>query len=227
MEVEILDRPANTVAKLTFSKGDEMTTEGGSMIAMSEGVNITTTTHQKGKGSIGKAIKRMFSGESFFLNHYDAKEDGTSVYVAPTLSGDIMVKELKNETIYVQGSSFLAYWGDIDMDMKWQGFKGLFGGEGFFWLKMSGTGTVLINSFGMIYPLEVNDDTIVDSSHIVAYEEGLNYKITKVGNSWISSFLGGEGIVCRFTGKGKVWCQSHSPSSFGTIIGPLLKPREA
>ena len=42
--------------------------------------------------------------------------------------------------------------------------------------------------------------------------------------SWLASILGGEGIVCRFQGKGTVWCQSHNAPSFGHTIGPLLKP---
>ncbi|MBO72176.1 MAG: TIGR00266 family protein, partial [Flavobacteriales bacterium] len=41
-----------------------------------------------------------------------------------------------------------------------------------------------------------------------------------------SSFLGGEGLVCKFNGKGTVWCQSHNDTSFGKTVGPKLKPRK-
>ena len=66
---------------------------------------------------------------------------------------------------------------------------------------------------------------IVDTGHIVAFNEGLSFEITKAGGSWISSFLGGEGFVCKFNGKGTVWCQSHNQGSFGGILGPTLRPR--
>ena len=69
-------------------------------------------------------------------------------------------------------------------------------------------------------------EDIVDTGHIVAFDEGLKFKLSKVGKSWTGSFLGGEGIVCRFSGKGTVWCQSHSPANLGNALGRLLKPIE-
>ena len=87
-------------------------------------------------------------------------------------------------------------------------------------------GKVILNSFGAIYPVEVEGETIVDTGHIVAFGETLDFKITKAGKSWISSILGGEGLVCRFHGQGTVWCQSHNPSSFGQTLGPNLRPRQ-
>ena len=39
------------------------------------------------------------------------------------------------------------------------------------------------------------------------------------------SFLGGEGMVCRFNGQGTVWSQSHNPPSFGKQLGPMLPER--
>jgi uncharacterized protein (AIM24 family) len=41
----------------------------------------------------------------------------------------------------------------------------------------------------------------------------------------IGSFLGGEGLVCKFSGHGKLYCQSHNPPSFGAALGPMLKQR--
>ena len=100
----------------------------------------------------------------------------------------------------------------------------MFSGEGLFWLKMEGHGKALINAFGAIYPVEVDGEYIVDTGHIVAFDDSLDFSLSKAGKSWMSSLLGGEGIVCRFKGKGTVWCQSHSPSGFGHAIGQLLEP---
>jgi uncharacterized protein (TIGR00266 family) len=224
MQIDILARPANTITKITFARNEEITAEGGSMVAMSGGLDVQTTTHKRGKRGIGRAVKRAFAGENIFLNHYKAERDGAHLYVAPNLIGDIMTHELQGSSLIVQATSFLAHEASVDMDVSWQGFKNMLSSEGLFWLKMSGTGKVLINSFGAIYPVAVDGEYIVDTGHIVAFDEGLNFSLSKAGKSWISSWLGGEGIVCRFKGKGTVWCQSHSPSGFGNALGRMLDP---
>ena len=41
------------------------------------------------------------------------------------------------------------------------------------------------------------------------------------------SFAGGEGMVCKFKGKGRLWCQTHQPRALGTTLTPMLKPVSA
>ena len=225
MNTEIHYRPGNSAARVDLAPGESFTAEGGAMIAMSGDMQIETTTHKKGKGSILKSLKRLLTGESLFLNHYTAGANGGHVWVAPTLSGDIEEVTLNQETLIVQGGSFLAAEPSIDMDMNWQGFQSMFSGESLFWISMKGSGKLLMNSFGTIYSVDVDGDFIVDTGHIVAFQETLSFKISKAGKSWISSFLGGEGLVCRFSGKGKLYCQSHNPSAFGAAMTPHLRPR--
>ncbi|MGL5836660.1 MAG: AIM24 family protein, partial [Waterburya sp.] len=71
----------------------------------------------------------------------------------------------------------------------------------------------------------VDGEYIVDTGHIVAFERSLNFSIAKASSSLIGSFLGGEGFVCRFKGKGKVFCQTHNPGAFGSTVGSKLPPR--
>ena len=227
MQVEILARPAASVAKLTLAQGETVTVEVGGMIAMSTGFNVETTAGRKGgKGGLLKGLKRMFSGENFFLNHFTSNADGQTIYVGPGQLGDVVHHQLTGGTLVVQGSSWMASAAGIDVDATWQGFgKGLFGGEGMFWVKCSGTGDVLLNSFGAIYAVDVAGGYTVDTGHIVAFEDTLKFKLGKAGKSLIGSFLGGEGLVAKFTGQGRLYCQSHNPPSFGKMLGPKLKPR--
>lgn len=225
MQIDILMKPGSSVAKVQMGPNEELTAEGGAMIAMSSDVAMETTTHKKSSGGIMKGLKRMLSGESFFINHYTAGSNGGEVFLAPTLSGDMFCHELNNQTLIVQSGSYLASEPGIEIDFNWQGMKSLFSGENMFWLNLNGTGKVIINSYGCIYPVEVNGEYIVDTGHIVAFEPTLKFSISKVGSSYLSSFLGGEGFVCRFKGVGTIWCQSHNPKSFGATIGPKLKPR--
>jgi uncharacterized protein (TIGR00266 family) len=225
MEIDITLRPGSSITKVSLAAGETMTAEGGSMVAMSQGIAMQTTSHKKGSGSIFKAIKRTFSGESFFMNHYTAGTNGGDVFLATPLPGDMMAYELEKGKLVVQSGSYVASEESINIDFNWQGFKSMFSGESMFWLEVTGKGKVILNSFGVIYPVQVDGEYIVDTGHIVAFEDTLSFSITKAGKSWISSILGGEGFVCKFHGKGTVWCQSHNPNTFGKTLAPNLKVR--
>jgi len=226
MEVEVLFKPSNAMAKITLGNGENCVAESGSMVAMSGNLNVSTSTHKRNQGNILKSVKRLFAGESFFLNHYNSSAGDDTLYLSTDLPGDMIVHELNGESLIVQSGSFVASDDSIDLDVGWQGFKSMFSGESLFWLNLKGRGKVILNSFGAIYEVDVEDEYIVDTGHIVAFEETLNFEISKAGSSWLHSFMGGEGLVCKFKGKGKLWCQSHNPTGFGSVLGPLLKARQ-
>jgi uncharacterized protein (TIGR00266 family) len=168
----------------------------------------------------------MFSGESFFLNHFTAQQANQSLLIGPSLLGDCVHHTLSGGTMIVQGTSWLASTGNIEIDTTWQGFaSALFSGESMFWVKCSGFGELFLSSYGAIYPIQVQGEYTVDTGHIVAFEDTLQFRIGKAGKSLIGSFLGGEGLVCKFQGQGTLYCQSHNPPSFGKLLGPKLKPR--
>ncbi len=227
MKYEVLCQPAASVAKLTLDAGETVSCEVGAMIAMSDGFDVETTMRKKGgTGGLIKGIKRVLAGENLFLNHFTAKDADQTLIIGPRLMGDVMHYSMTSGTLVVQGSSWLASGPDIDIDATWQGLgKAIFSGEGMFWVKCSGVGDLLLNSFGAIYPVEVSGEYIVDTGHIVAFEDTLEFSVGKAGKSLVSSFLGGEGLVCKFSGHGKLYCQSHNPPSFGRLIGPKLASR--
>lgn len=225
LDIKLHHRPGATAAEINLKAGQKLIAEGGSMIAKSNHITIRTTTQQKGSGGIMSGLKRMISGENFFLNHYEAPNQDGKVWLAATMVGDMEVQELQGEALIVQGGSFVACSENISIDASWQGFKNLLSKESLFWVKAKGTGTLVFNSFGAIYQRDIDGEYIVDTGHIVAFDETLNFTLTKAGQSWASSILGGEGLVCKFQGKGRVWMQSHNTSGFGRHIGPRLKPR--
>ena len=225
MDIELVNQPGNTAAKVTLYPGETCTAESGAMIAMSADLAVATTTHKKNSGGVMKTIKRLAAGESIFLNHFSCEQQQGELWLGATLAGDMAVVTLDNEKLIVQGGSFLACEHSLDIDMSWQGFKTLFAGERVFWLGISGQGQLILNSFGAIYPMAVDGELIVDTGHIVAFEETLNFTVSKAGSSWLHSFLGGEGLVCRFKGRGTVWCQSHNPQGFGRALTSNLRPR--
>ena len=227
MNIEILYPSTNTAARFTLEAGEEITAESGSMIAMSNSLSVETTTHQRnsGSGGIFSGLKRLISGESFFLNHYKANQSG-ELWLGTSLPGDMRVYDINHENLIVQSGSFVAASTGVNIELGWQGFKSMFSGESMFWLKAQGQGKLLLSSFGNIYEQEIDGDYIVDTGHIVAFEDTLTFELSKAGTSWLHSIFGGEGIVCRFKGKGKVWCQSHHEKSFGLSLRNHLRPKK-
>ncbi len=227
MRYELLARPAATVARLTLDAQESLTCEVGAMISMSSHFQVQTTTRSKGGGGgLLKGLKRMFAGENLFINHFTSTAPNQTLIIGPQLLGDIVYHPMRGGSLIVQGSSWLASSPQIDIDASWQGFtKALFSGEQMFWVKCSGAGHLFLSSFGAIYEINVTDRYVVDTGHIVAFEDTLQFQLAKASESLIGSILGGEGLVCHFEGQGKLYCQSHNPPSFGTLLGPKLRPR--
>ena len=229
MKAEILARPSNAAAKVTLTGGESCVAEGGAMIAMSGDMDVQTYINKGEKGAMGalKGIARRIAGEGIFLNHFTAASSGGEVYLATSLPGDMEAIELSGgRTVQVQHGSFVAHSEGVKMQISWGGFKNVFSGENLIWLKLSGEGTVIVNAFGAIYPVDVDGEYIVDTGNIVAYEDSLEFNISKAGKSWVSSFVGGEGLVCRFKGTGRVWCQTHADKLFGAKLTPHLVPKK-
>ena len=121
MQIEITHRPGNAAAKVHLEAGESITAEGGAMIAMSGGISLETTTHKKKSGNIMGGLKRMVAGESFFMNHFTAGQEGGSVTLSCTLSGDMQAIELDGSTnIVLQSGSYVASEEPIDGGLDWQ-----------------------------------------------------------------------------------------------------------
>ncbi len=220
MQISIEHRPAYALAICRLDTDEQMKAESGAMLSMSSNVGI-----QSSSGGVMKGLKRaLLGGESFFQNTFTAEHAPGEVTFAPTLPGDIVHLPLNGEVV-VQGTSYLASSPGIDVNTRFKGFKGLFSGEGVFMLKVAGKGDLLLSAFGAIHEVEVDGEYVVDTGHIVAFESSLDFKIARVGG-WAATFFSGEGLVCRYQGKGKLWLQTRHPHEFGSLIGPKLPPRE-
>jgi len=225
MNIEILHQPDSAIARINLDAGEELVAEAGCMIAMSGYINASTTLRQgKGGGVLG-GLKRLVAGESLFLSVFRSPKAGGEIFLAPKFMGDILHYPVTGMGLVVQSTSYLASESDVDIELGFQGFRSLFSGESLFWLNITGSGSVILSSFGAVYAVDVDGEFIVDTGHIVAFEKSLNFEISKAGSNWIGAFLGGEGLVCCFKGQGKVFCQTHNPGAFGRAVGSKLPPR--
>jgi len=226
MHIQIDHKPAFALANIALEPGEQFITENGAMVAMSPTLSVETTSRATGgKGGLLKGLKRMISGESFFNNVFTASAGPGLLSIAPSLIGDITRHDLQGETLIVQGSSWLGHAPGVELDTQFGGLKALFSGEGVFFLKLSGHGPALFNSFGAIHQMDLNGSFLVDTGHVVAFDEGIDYKIRKVGG-WFATLFSSEGLVMEFQGQGRLWIQSRNPDEFGGLVGRLLPPRK-
>ncbi len=223
MEHEVLYRPSYSLLKIRLRQGEAVSAEAGAMVSMSSSIEIKTAA----KGGIFGALKRsVLGGESFFVNTFMAADSG-EVTFAPTLPGDIHALELKGQSFYAQSGAYIASAPDIQVDTKWGGAKTFFSREGLFLLKMTGTGSVFLSSYGAIHEidLEAGQKYIVDTGHMVAFAEGVRYSVKRVGGLK-STLFSGEGLVCELTGPGKIFIQTRSADAFLAWLIPQIPKKE-
>ena len=229
MKIDVESRPSYGLAVVTLDQGETFLSESGAMVAMSSNLAVDTKFNGTGTGFFGflKAMmaglaRKFLAGESMFVNEFTAKSDGQQVMLAPTLVGDVERIRMKDDrAVTVQATSYLASGSDVNVALVWGGFSMLFGGEGAFFLKCTGTGPLLINAYGAIEKIEVTDGYIVDTGHVVGWEGDLTYKIKKAGG-WKSTLLSGEGLVLEFSGTGTLWLQTRNLSSLLGWLTPQL-----
>jgi len=219
MEHEILYRPSYSLLKIKLQQGESICAEAGAMVSMSADVEMETTA----RGGLFGALKRsILARESFFINTFKANRTGEVIF-APSLPGDIYGLELENQTIYAQSGAYIASSPEIEVDTKWGGAKSFFSKEGLFLLKISGSGSVFLSSYGAIHEidLEAGQSYIVDTGHMVAFDEGVGYSVKRVGGLK-STLFSGEGLVCELTGPGKIMIQSRSADAFLSWLIPKI-----
>ncbi len=127
---------------------------------------------------------------------------------------------LDGNTIIVQRGSYCACTPGVEVDSKWGGWSSMRAGEGLVMLKCSGSGELWLSSYGAIQMVEVQGTYVVDTSHIVAFDESLSYQSRSIG-SLKSLFFSGEGRVVEFSGRGRLWFQTRSAPSLAEFLHPF------
>lgn len=223
MHFEIAYRPGQSMARAVLNPGEQLVAESGAMVGMSTNVQMQTSS-----GGVAAGLKRLFGGESFFRNTFTAQNGPGEVLLGQTLCGDMVALDMTPEGYFVQSASFIASSASVSVDTKVGGFRSFFAGEGVFVLKAtaSGPGQLLVGAFGGIQELRCDGNIVIDTGHLVAWDATLQYKVGKSAEGWLDSMLSGEGLVCHFSGQGRIWIQTRNPVEYGRGVGALLPPRE-
>lgn len=198
---------------VSMKKGDKIYCESDALVMKEQ--NLVVSGAVRG-GIFKSAFRKLTTGESFFQQSIEAKNGEGECLLAPPLSGDLQILNVGQNQYMLSDGSYVASTSNVEIDPKIQSNLGgaIFGGTGgFVIMQTKGNGQVCVSGGGNLMELEVTHEqgeTTVDNGHVVAWDANLKYSIGLpdsggglIGNV-VNSVVGGEGLVLKFKGQGKV-----------------------
>ena len=217
MKATIQGGPSFSYLEVYLGPGESITSEAGAMSTMSADLDMKA----KFNGGLFRGLTRKYLGsESLFINTFSNNTNKeTHLTLVQDTPGEIRSIELQGNSFCLQPGAYLASTPGLSLGVRYAGISSFIGREGLFKLEVSGHGTLFYGAYGGLIEKEVDGEYIVDTSHLVAYEPGLKLKMQLAGGIF-ASFFGGEGLVTRIEGKGKIILQSRSISGLASWINP-------
>ena len=186
-------------------------TKMGSMVAYLG--NIKFTREGILEHGFGKFMKKAFTGEGTSLT----KAEGRGKLYLAEKGKKIIILQLQNDSIFVNGNDLLAFEPQVEWDIKMmRKITGIMAG-GLFNIKLSGTGLVAITSHYDPLTLRVSPGrpVITDPNATVAWSGTLEPQFrTDIS---LKTFFGrgsGESIQMQFEGEGFVVVQPYEEVYF-------------
>lgn len=197
--------------EIELDPGEAVRAEAGAMMYMENGIEMQTGTG----GGIFSGLKRMFTGESFFITSFmhTGQGKGHVAFAAP-YPGKIIPLDLGalGGQFLCQKDAFLCAAQGVDINVAFTKKigAGLFGGEGFILQRLEGDGMAFVHAGGTIIrkELQPGETLRVDTGCLVAFAPSVDYDIKFIGG-FKNSLFGGEGLfLVNLTGPGTVYLQS-------------------
>ncbi len=220
MQYKIVGEPMPAVI-CELQNGESMITERGSMSWMSPNMEMKTNA-----GGVGKALGRLFSGESIFQNTYTANGAGMIAFASSFPGAIRVVQVTPDRPVVAQKGSFLAAESGVELSVFFQKKlgAGFLGGEGFVMQKLSGNGLAFLEIDGSAveYELQPGQSMIVDSGNLAMMDATCSMDIVTV-KGVKNALFGGEGLFNTVvTGPGKIVVQTMPVSGVAAAILPYL-----
>lgn len=221
MHATIQGSPSFSHVHIQLAPGESVTAEAGAMQSMAAEMDMKAVANG---GFFSGLVKKLFGGESFFVNRFTNNETKElTVVVSQDVPGEIVAAELSGDKeICLQKGAYLASTDGVKFKVAWAGFASWFGGEGLIKLKAAGDGMLWYGAYGGIIAREVDGELKVDDGHLVAYDSSLKLKVALAGGLF-SSLFGGEGFVTRVVGKGTVHIQTRSIKGLAAWLNPKFR----
>ncbi len=212
----------SAMLKVSLS-GDEIQAKLGSMVAYQGGVRF----EHKG-GGLGRFFKKAMTGEGVQL----MTATGTGELFLAQDKRKIMILDLDNDQMTVNGDNILAFEPGIDWDIRRVEGAGRLAG-GLFNVVLQGTGKVAVTSDGEPVLLDTGTPTFADPESAIAWSGGVRTSVKS--DVSFKTFLGkgsGETFQVAFEDSGWVLIQpsegaavpphSHGGEGGGGGLGSFL-----
>ncbi|RCU49552.1 TIGR00266 family protein [Corallincola holothuriorum] len=220
MKAEIKGSQAFSYIDVDLEPGETIVSESDAMSSMDADLDLTATFNG---GFFRGLLKKYLGGETLFVSRFTNNTNANKrVTLVQPVPGEIRCIELNDEEFHLQPGAYLASSDGVELGLRWAGFVSFIAREGLFKLTVKGTGKVFYGAYGALVEKEVDGEYIVDTSHLVAYEPGIKLKLQLAGGIF-SSFFGGEGLVTRVQGKGKIIVQTRSLSGLSSWLNPKFR----
>ncbi|XLZ73061.1 TIGR00266 family protein [Massilia sp. SR12] len=208
--------------QVSMQRGERIFCESNAMVMMD------STLELKGKmrGGLGGALMRsLANGESFFQQNIEASGGDGNCLLSPNLPGAMRVLDVGESQYMISDGAFVAATDGIDLKVRTQNVgNALFGQSGgFFITESSGRGQLVVSGFGALHEVQVEPgkEVVIDNAHVVAWDSALRYDLAVATRSsggllgnLVNSVTSGEGMVLRFSGRGKVLICSRNREAF-------------
>lgn len=222
MKSEIKGQPSFCYIHVDLEPGESVIAESDAMAGMSADLDMETSFNG---GFFSGLLKKFLGGESLFINTFTNNTDSTKrVTLVQSTPGEVRQVELnadKDQGVCLQPGAYVCSTPGLKLGVKWAGLASLIGREGLFKLMVTGTGTLWYGAYGGMMDRDIDGEFIVDTAHLVAYHPSMKLKVQLAGGI-IASVLGGEGLVTRVEGKGRITMQSRSLSGLAGWVNPRL-----
>ncbi|HNX05360.1 MAG TPA: TIGR00266 family protein [Opitutales bacterium] len=214
------------LVEVELDPGEAVRAETGALCYMDDGIEMQTGTG----GGIFTGLKRMVTGESFFITSFINAGSGRkrAAFAAP-YPGKIVPLDLMRfgGKMLCQKDSFLCAARGIDINIAFtkRFGAGLFGGEGFILQRLEGDGLAFVHAGGTVIRKDLAPGQVmkIDTGCIVAFEERVDYDIRFIGG-FTNALFGGEGLfLAVLRGPGTVFLQSLPFSRLADRIGSAAR----
>ena len=220
MDYDIRYKPAFSCLFVTLEPGERFVSEAGAMVSMDTHVTMRTQF----SGGLWRAwIRALFGGESLFINTFTNEgQHPAQLVISQSIIGDIEAVALRGRSLCLQPGAFIACTRGITLGVEWAGFKSWFLKEGLFRLKVSGQGIVFLGGYGGITQTTVEQELVVDTGHLIAYDPTLSINLG-LASGVLGSLTSGEGVVNRLRGRGQVYLQSRTIDGLVRFLRPRAR----
>ncbi|AWI30851.1 AIM24 family protein [Streptomyces sp. ICN441] len=203
-----MENHGRTMLKVAMASGQDLFARAGSMVAYEGFIQ-----YEPNPPAVRQIAGQWVTGEGAPI----MKCSGDGLLYLADYGADVVVVNLDNDSISVNGTNLLAF----DAHLQWgvERVKGLakFAGQGLWNITVSGTGWVALTSRGTPVVVDCGrgeDETYVDPDALVAWSPNLKVKGKRSFKA--SSLIGrgsGEAFQMAFSGQGIVVVQPSEDST--------------